>query len=77
MFSLQHSLVLLALKEALFMYILFEIRHMDEGSNIINLFSKSVDNVSLQTAIFRYGTALDEGIFFFNIMAKWILSNIC
>ena len=49
---------------------------MDEGSNIINLFSKSVDNVSLQTAIFRYGTALDEG-FFFNIMAKWILSNIC
>ena len=66
MFSLQHSLVLLALKEALFMYILFEIRHMKEGSNIINLFSKSLDNVSLQTGIFyRFGyvSALDEGIF--------------
>ena len=68
MFSLQHSLVLLALKEALFMYILFEIRHMEEGSNIINLFSKSLDkcfttNRNMNVYRFGYVSALDEGIF--------------
>ena len=38
----------------MFIYILFEIRHMVEGANIINLFPKYVDQILLQTVISEY-----------------------